>query len=458
MENIIPPALDSRRVVFKLVDQLSSSSKDQFLHGINDILKFDQSDDSVILRYGRKIIALAEVARGTLRRLGAEPYLFVVCSQALVPYKSAYFKLLLFIQRRKGAFTHDDRITRLLSSLRTTMVVCGGEVDPRAQLGLRGLPPPPKIPAAWTTDSKPEALVVLSAAQQTNETSIYDIMPPPDAFARKKQKLERLGGFIKEQAALKKAQSLRRRLLKQRAGNPGAQLTQMPKQYPAGNPAEQQARMPKQYPAGNPAEQQARMPKQYPAGKPSDNREPSRPPRVLVRTKTLPLPAEQQARMPKQYPAGKPGDNREPSRPQRVLVRTKTLPLSAEQQARMPKQYPAGKPGDNREPSRPPRVLVRTKTLPLPAEQQARMPKQYPAGKPGDNREPSRPQRVLVRTKTLPLSAEQQARMPKQYPAGKPAEQQARMPKQYPAGKPGDNREPSRPQRALVRTKTLTLF
>ncbi|KAG1873349.1 hypothetical protein C8R48DRAFT_759896 [Suillus tomentosus] len=301
MNNImIPPALDSRRVTLELTTHLCS--KDHLLHGIDEIMKFEHSEDAELQRHGRKIISLAEVARGTLRRLNVALYLFIACSEALLPFKSAYFKLLLFIERRRHAFGTDldERISKLLDPLYTRFVVCGTSVDPRAQLGIEGLPPPPNIPAAWKTPVQPEAATDVPSAQSQDVAS--DTMLPPDAFEKKMKRLARLGEFIKDQAAKKFLARRARKQLVQKArltGNPGEKRL-VPKQYATGNPETgrlipQQCAMgnkdagrlvPKQNATGNPEERRL-APKQYGIGKPGAKR-----------------------MIPPQYPAGRPKKHR----------------------------------------------------------------------------------------------------------------------------------------------------
>jgi hypothetical protein len=46
-------------------------------------------------------------ARMTLRREGIALYLFVLCSEEHLQYKSAYYKLLICIKRRRPAFSAD---------------------------------------------------------------------------------------------------------------------------------------------------------------------------------------------------------------------------------------------------------------------------------------------------------------------------------------------------------------
>jgi len=52
-------------------------------------------------------LSVIKVARSTLRRAEIKLYLFVSCSPTVLPFKSAYFKLLVLIRRRKQAFASE---------------------------------------------------------------------------------------------------------------------------------------------------------------------------------------------------------------------------------------------------------------------------------------------------------------------------------------------------------------
>lgn len=251
MNNDIPPTLNHRRVTLELTERLCSQK--HFRDGINDLLKFSHSEDSEFQRYGRKIIALTEVARSTLTRVGVKLYLFVVCSQTFLPLKSAYFKMLILIRRRKHAFPLelDDRINRLLLPLYTRLVICYGGVDTRAQLGINELLVAPNAPAARKRTYLPTTTV-----SSVPEPNAAEIMPPPDAFAKKRARINLLGEFIKQQSTRESH----------------TQKHLVPKQYPAGDQGDYGA---------NPL-----VPKEYPATdiKPGNNEGPSRPRGVFTRT------------------------------------------------------------------------------------------------------------------------------------------------------------------------------
>ncbi|KAG1798616.1 uncharacterized protein HD556DRAFT_1306058 [Suillus plorans] len=199
MNNDIP-ALDCPAVVNDLADRLGSLSR--FLDGINDLTKFSSLGDHELQHYGRKIIALTEGARMTLRREGVALYLFVLCSEELLPYKSAYFKFLLWIRRRRPAFPADigDRITSLLSVLKTNFTIRCGGVDTRAQLGIEELLVPNDVltPCETVIQTAGHAAIALSPRKSY---AAPDVMLAPDALAKNKQRIHQLARYVKSPAA-----------------------------------------------------------------------------------------------------------------------------------------------------------------------------------------------------------------------------------------------------------------
>ncbi|KAG1768041.1 hypothetical protein EV702DRAFT_743397 [Suillus placidus] len=169
------PALDCREVLQYLADRLGSLS--HFLDGINDVIQINHLEDRELQYHGRKIIALTEAARMTLKREGVALYLFVLCPEELLPYKSAYFKLLVSIRRRRPAFPADlrDRIASLLSALESNFVIRCGGVDTRAQLGIEELlvPKNPLVACETTTQTAADAAAI-STAQKSYAAS--DVM------------------------------------------------------------------------------------------------------------------------------------------------------------------------------------------------------------------------------------------------------------------------------------------
>ncbi|KAG1840976.1 hypothetical protein C8R48DRAFT_61888 [Suillus tomentosus] len=194
------PALDCPAVVNDLADRLGSLSR--FLDGIDDLMKFSSLEDHELQLYGRKIIALTEGARMTLRREGVALYFFVLCSEELLPYKSAYFKSLLWIRRRRPAFPADigDRITSLLSVLKSNFTIRFGGVDTRAQLGIEELLVPNDAPPPWETAIQTAAHAAIALSPRKSYAA-SDIMSPPDDLAKQKRRIHELARYVKSPAA-----------------------------------------------------------------------------------------------------------------------------------------------------------------------------------------------------------------------------------------------------------------
>ncbi|KIK43997.1 hypothetical protein CY34DRAFT_803244 [Suillus luteus UH-Slu-Lm8-n1] len=190
-------ALDRQEVVNDLVHRLGSLSL--FLDGINDLMKFSHLEDHELQRYSRKIIALTECARTTLRREGIALYLFVTCSEEHLKYKSAYFRLLTCIRRRRPAFSADIgyRIASLLFALESNFVIRSGGVDTRAQLGIEELLVPKNPLAACRSFTQTAAHV--SSAQKSHAAS--NIMLPPVTWGNKWQNPQRFKLFEKPEPA-----------------------------------------------------------------------------------------------------------------------------------------------------------------------------------------------------------------------------------------------------------------
>ncbi|KAG1859344.1 hypothetical protein DFJ58DRAFT_913169 [Suillus subalutaceus] len=153
------PTLNSRAAVIDLSDCLGSLY--HLLDTINNIMKLSHLDDCELQHYGHKIITLTDViiisilvnssimllvikvVCMTLRyqRLDLSLGLFALCSKKFPPYKSAYFKLLVWIRWRKAAFPAglNDRINVLLFTIGHGFVVQRKGVNPHAQLGIEEL-------------------------------------------------------------------------------------------------------------------------------------------------------------------------------------------------------------------------------------------------------------------------------------------------------------------------------
>ncbi|KAG1759248.1 hypothetical protein EDD22DRAFT_956067 [Suillus occidentalis] len=190
-------ALNRQEVVNDLVHRLGSLSL--FLDGINDFMKFSQLEDHELQRYSRKIIALTECARMTLKCEGIALYLFVLCSEEHLKYKSAYFRLLTCIRCRRSAFSADvgDRIASLLFALESNFVIWRGGIDTRAQLGIEELLVPKNPLAACKSTTRTAAHV--SSTQKSH--AALDIMLPPVTWGNKWQKPQRFKLFEKPEPA-----------------------------------------------------------------------------------------------------------------------------------------------------------------------------------------------------------------------------------------------------------------
>ncbi|KAG1850855.1 hypothetical protein DFJ58DRAFT_842350 [Suillus subalutaceus] len=119
-------------------------SLDHYLDAMTEIMKFSDAEDRQIRHYAHKIISLTEVikiAYATVNcSIGAT--LLVICSEENVPYKAAYFKMLVWIRRRRSAFPTymNTRISALLDySIEHNMVLRTKGIDPRVQLGIKEL-------------------------------------------------------------------------------------------------------------------------------------------------------------------------------------------------------------------------------------------------------------------------------------------------------------------------------
>ncbi|KAG1873476.1 hypothetical protein C8R48DRAFT_818288 [Suillus tomentosus] len=248
MNNDIPPTLHRRRVTLELTERLCSQKRVQ--DGINDLLKFSHSQDSEFQRYGRKVLSFLLIPFYSQLMVSLK---IIALTETLLPLKSAYFKMLILIRHRKYAFPLelDDRINRLLLPLYTHLAIRYGGVDTaRTQLGIKELLVAPNAPAAGKMTCPPAAAIL-----SVPKPNAAEAMPPPDSFAKKRARINRLGEFIKQQPA--RESHARKHLV--------------PKQYPAGDPGDNWARpLAKEYPAAN--------------IRSGDNEEPSRPRRVFTRT------------------------------------------------------------------------------------------------------------------------------------------------------------------------------
>ncbi|KIK95196.1 hypothetical protein PAXRUDRAFT_827257 [Paxillus rubicundulus Ve08.2h10] len=163
------------------------SSLRNFLEASEDLLEFNNSfTDIDIQRHGRKLLAIMEVARTTLDRVGVKLHLFTSCSPKYQPYKSAYFKMLVSMIRQHKEYFHPElrgRVDRLLLPL-TTRLVIRRNYDPYVQLGIADLMK--NLDNQSPLQKKPSVKFPTSATgwrvPPWPSNNIAATMPPPDVF------------------------------------------------------------------------------------------------------------------------------------------------------------------------------------------------------------------------------------------------------------------------------------
>lgn len=147
----------------------------------------DLFTDAVIKHHGRKLLAIVEVARMTLTRIGLKLHLFTTCSAKYQPFKAAYFKMLVLLRQHREEFPAEllDRVDRLLLPLTTRLVICHNH-DPYAQLGIAE-----SMRNLATPQAKHTAPALQTPTERHRRTPPWPInniaasMPPPDAFPTK---------------------------------------------------------------------------------------------------------------------------------------------------------------------------------------------------------------------------------------------------------------------------------
>ncbi|KAF8836231.1 hypothetical protein BDN67DRAFT_1005501 [Paxillus ammoniavirescens] len=163
------------------------SSLRNFLEASEDLLEYNELLTSAdIQRHGRKLLAMIEVARTTLDRMGVKLHLFTSCSPKYQPYKSAYFKMLVSMIRQHRDQFHPElrgRVDRLLLPL-TTRLVIRRNYDPYVQLGIADLMK--SLDSQAQPQKKPFVELSTSAAgwrvPPWPSNNIAASMPPPDVF------------------------------------------------------------------------------------------------------------------------------------------------------------------------------------------------------------------------------------------------------------------------------------
>ncbi|KAG2342525.1 hypothetical protein BDR05DRAFT_349153 [Suillus weaverae] len=165
MPNFNIPNLDRRSLVKLLAKRLRSL--DHFLEAMDDIMRFRHVEDCELHHYGEKIIALTEA-----NMISILANCFTNALDEHVPYKSAYFKMLVWIRRRRLAFPADtdDRIGVLLSVMEHNIVLRTRGIDPRTQLGIEELLVI-REPRASTIETAVPVATVLSAQESSTRSS-----------------------------------------------------------------------------------------------------------------------------------------------------------------------------------------------------------------------------------------------------------------------------------------------
>ncbi|KAI6115003.1 hypothetical protein EV401DRAFT_1865675 [Pisolithus croceorrhizus] len=183
--DMLPPP-NIRNLAIDIAHRLSSLR--DFLEAAEHLMnRNDLFTDAVINHHGRKLLAIVEVARMTLTRVGLKLHLFTSCSTNHQPFKSAYFKMLVLLRQHREEFPVEllDRVDRLLLPLTTRLFIFHNS-DPYAQLGIaesiRNFPAPQAkhtAPALQTPTEQHRHM----PPWPTNKISAS--MPPPDAFPQK---------------------------------------------------------------------------------------------------------------------------------------------------------------------------------------------------------------------------------------------------------------------------------
>lgn len=183
--DVLPP-LNIRDFAIDIAHRLSSLGK--FLEAAEHLLRRnDLFTDEVVKHHGRKLLAIVEVARTTLTRVGLKLHLFTSCSAKHHPFKSAYFKMLVLLRQHRAEFPVEllDRVDRLLLPLTTRLSIFHNS-DPYAQLGIaesmRNFPTPQ---AKYTAPALQTPTEQYRRMPPWPTNNISASMPPPDAFPPK---------------------------------------------------------------------------------------------------------------------------------------------------------------------------------------------------------------------------------------------------------------------------------
>ncbi|KAF4586301.1 hypothetical protein AB1N83_003737 [Pleurotus pulmonarius] len=154
-----------------------------FLEASQTLLSIIQTlTASEIQRDSKKIIALTEVARSTLRAAGIQLYSFSSCSPSRAPFKNTYFDLLRELSSHRYLLTDDSslkaRLNKLLLPLSGDFIIERNIVSAKRRCSVGSM-------ATGHSFVMPPRLAYkgkYSAVEENAVDSSSNLMPPPDAF------------------------------------------------------------------------------------------------------------------------------------------------------------------------------------------------------------------------------------------------------------------------------------
>ncbi|KAF4568293.1 hypothetical protein EYR36_010303 [Pleurotus pulmonarius] len=154
-----------------------------FLEASQTLLSIIQTlTASEIQRDSKKIIALTEVARSTLRAAGIQLYSFSSCSPSRAPFKNTYFDLLRELSSHRYLLTDDSslkaRLNKLLLPLSGDFTIERNIVSAKRRCSVGSM-------ATGHSFVMPPRLAYkgkYSAVEENAVDSSSNLMPPPDAF------------------------------------------------------------------------------------------------------------------------------------------------------------------------------------------------------------------------------------------------------------------------------------
>ncbi|KAJ8690464.1 hypothetical protein PTI98_011890 [Pleurotus ostreatus] len=159
------------------------SSLKSFLEASQTLLSIIRTlTSSEIQRDSKKIIALTEVARSTLRAAGIQLYSFSSCSPSRAPFKNLYFDLLRELSSHRYLLTNDSslkaRLNKLLLPLSGDFIIERNIVSAKRRFSVGSM-------ATGHSSAMPPRLAYKGKYSSVEENTIdnsSNLMPPPDAF------------------------------------------------------------------------------------------------------------------------------------------------------------------------------------------------------------------------------------------------------------------------------------